>query len=40
MALFSSTVMHVILLVGHLPTSMMTPCEARGSSLKAIHQIA
>src|SRR5215204_3416134 len=29
-----------ILLAGHLPTSMMTPCEARGSSLKAIHSIA
>ena len=34
MALFSSTTAQVILLAGHLPTSMMTPCESRGSSLK------
>jgi len=34
MALFSSTTAQFILLAGHLPTSMMTPCEARGSSLK------
>jgi len=34
MALFSSTTAQVILLAGHLPTSMMTPYEARVSSLK------